>query len=307
MKCGDPSSESFAQAPSTLLDKTQVPVGTPLAWPILDQDGALLLDAGTVVPSEAQRDFLFAHFQPCKAEAGSGEVPIAADSALRNAHRPLTLDAMHMSIGAALGIRSQLGMGGEMHPSRLIGFSPNHALFVTPPLDGRQPLPLTVGKNVEIVAVGRQAVFWFVCTVEATCKHPFEYLVLSQPGGIRRLRERKAVRVRTRLAVRYGVDLTSDTVDGLGIGSDLSAHGMSLAAAGPLGRVNDRVRVTFMIKTADLEFEFQAVAVIRNVQSSATSDAPTTHGLEFDQLGAQQQIALKTFIFDQDNAISHWS
>ncbi|MFP3566390.1 flagellar brake protein [Paraburkholderia sp. SIMBA_030] len=58
------------------------------------------------------------------------------------------------------------------HPCRIIGFAPNQALFATPPhVDGRI-LPLVTGENVEMVAIASQAVFRFVCSVEAVCQLP---------------------------------------------------------------------------------------------------------------------------------------
>ena len=160
---------------------------------------------------------------------------------------------MHLTIGALLGMRSQIGMGRAMHASRVIGFSPSHTLFVTPPMVGGQPLLPMPGENVEIVAVTTQAVFWFVCTVEAICTHPFDYLVLSAPGNIRQLRERKAVRVRTHLAVRHGIDLTGLTLDGMGVGCDLSVFGMSLATTAPIGCIGERVRVALQLTTRNVD------------------------------------------------------
>jgi c-di-GMP-binding flagellar brake protein YcgR len=204
-------------------------------------------------------------------------------------------------------MRSQIGMGRVMHASRVIGFSPSHTLFVTPPMVGGQPLMLMPGENVEIVAVTTQAVFWFVCTVEAVCTHPFDYLVLSAPGNIRQLRERKAVRVRTHLAVRHGIDLTGHALDGMGVGCDLSVFGMSLATTAPIGRIGERVRVALQLTTRSVDAEFSAVAVIRNVQTGTNPAALCTHGLEFEGLSSEQQLALKAFVFDKQDAISYWA
>lgn len=281
------------------LGSDELPIGKPLSWPVIDSDATLLLNTGTVLYAEAQRDFLFSHFQPHRGDkTGQGnKSPNTLSGGVK-------LEDMHLSIGTLLGMRGRIGMGGAMHASRIIGVSPGRALFVTPPMAGRQPLGIMPGENVEIVAIATQTVFWFVCTVEAVCAHPFDYLILSEPSNIRRLRERKAVRVRTRLAVRHGADLTGCALDRMGIGGDLSVFGMSLAASAPLGRIGERLRVAFYITTQSLDAEFQSVAIIRNVQTSATPDSLCKHGLEFEGVGADQQIALKTFVFDKQDAIS---
>jgi hypothetical protein len=286
-----------------------LPIEAPLPLAVFHHDGTLLLPQGRVLNSE-QRDFLFAHFQPYRnrAQAESAANPAnTQDSLAERAKGPLTLDDMNLAIGALLGIRSQAGMGREMLPSRLIGFRAGGALFVAPPASGKpawEPFP---GEQVEIVAIATQAVFWLVCTVEAVCTHPFRYLVLSEPGTIRRLRERRAVRVRTQLAVRYGVDLTGAHLDRLGIGCDISVLGMSLAAGGKIGELGERICVEFPVEAGEAGATFQAVAVIRNLRADTPQEGLTLHGLEFDALCTESQVALKTFVFDRQDAVSYWA
>jgi hypothetical protein len=268
----------------------------------VDQDGSVLLHEGTILCREAQRSFLLSHFQPRRGDASEFQ------EQLRNAAtNPVTLEDMHLTIGALLGMRSQVGMGRAMHGSRVIGFSPGHSLFVTPPVVGGQPLTLMPGENVEIVAVATQAVFWFVCTVEAVCTHPFDYMILSAPGNIRQLRERKAVRVRTHLAVLLGKDLPGTALDEMGVGRDLSVYGMSLATIAPIGQVGERVRVALQLSTRSVGTEFQAVAIIRNMQMGNATTTLCSHGLEFEGLSSEQQLVLKAFVYDKQDAISFWA
>ncbi|WP_321945635.1 flagellar brake protein [Paraburkholderia sp. J10-1] len=272
----------------------------------------MLLPRGGVLNSE-QRDFLFAHFQPYRNTAEEANLASAQDGLHDRADRadrgkgPLTLDDMNLAIGALLGIRSQAGTGREMLPCRLIGFRQGGAMFVTPPAAAKPAWEPFQGEQVEIVAIATQAVFWLVCTVEAVCAHPFRYLVLSEPGTIRRLRERRAVRVRTQLAVRYGVDLTGADLDRLGIGCDISVLGMSLAAGCKIGEVGERICVVFPIEAGNVGATFQAVAVIRNLRADTPAEGLTLHGLEFDALAPESLVALKTFVFDRQDAVSYWA
>jgi c-di-GMP-binding flagellar brake protein YcgR len=214
---------------------------------------------------------------------------------------------MRLAIGVPLGMRSPPGASGAMCRSSVIGIAPNHALFVTPPTRQRQPVAVAPSQNVEVIAVASQAVFQFVCTVEAVCLHPFDYLVLSRPGWARRLRKRRAMRVRTRLAVRHGVDLSGSTLDGLGIGCDLSVLGLSLATAQVVGAVGERLCVAFPLHTRELDVQLQAVAIIRSVQPSTLSAGLVMHRLEFDRLDGTQQVALKSFVFDHLDTAGYWS
>ncbi len=309
MHLHEPGSGTASKILELLADPGQLPLETPLPLAVFHHDGTMLLPQGGVLNSE-QRDFLFAHFQPYRNTVEEASLASTQDSLADRGDRgkgPLTLDDMNLAIGALLGIRSQAGTGREMLPCRLIGFRPGGAMFVTPPAAAKPAWEPFQGEQVEIVAIATQAVFWLVCTVEAVCTHPFRYLVLSEPGTIRRLRERRAVRVRTQLAVRYGVDLTGSELDRLGIGCDISVLGMSLAAGRKIGEVGERICVVFPIEAGDVGATFQAVAVIRNLRADTPQPGLTLHGLEFDTLSHESQVALKTFVFDRQDAVSYWA
>jgi c-di-GMP-binding flagellar brake protein YcgR len=295
-------------APSSALSADAVPVGTPLEWPIVDADGSLLFASGTVLATADEKAFLFKHFEPRRGDlADAAAQPAAVADTHAEPQTPLTLADMHVEIGALVGVRLQMGSGAPMHPCRIIGFAPNHSLFITPPLQQGRMLALGLGENIDIVAIASQAVFRFVCTVEAICRSPFDYVVLSRPGPIRRLRERKSIRVETHFAVRFGIGETGDTYDGLGVAKSLSALGMSLMAPWTLGAVGDRLRVAFRLGSAEMDTEIQTTAVIRNLQKSTGADSSSVHGLEFDQLEPAQQIALKVFVFDRQDDVQQWS
>ncbi|CAE6913999.1 hypothetical protein R69608_03696 [Paraburkholderia nemoris] len=298
--------EAQATAPTPSLTLEAVPVGTPLDWPIADATGTLLFAAGTILATTDERQFLFANFHPHRGDLLE-KAPQPEPQADQPTIASLTLKDMHLTIGALVGVRSQLGSGAPMHPCRIIGFAPNHALFVTPPLQDGRILPLRLGENIEIVAIASHAVFRFVCTVESVCRAPFDYVVLSKPGVIRRLRERKSIRVHAHLPVRFGIGETGDSYDGLGLAKSISALGMSLAASWTLGAVGERLRIAFSLKSAEMHTEIETTAVIRNVQKGGAPGEPSTHGLELDQLDAAQQMAMKVFVFDRQDDVQYWS
>ncbi|CAE6778713.1 hypothetical protein R75461_04169 [Paraburkholderia nemoris] len=298
--------EAQATAPTPSLTLEAVPVGTPLDWPIADATGTLLFAAGTILATTDERQFLFANFHPHRGDLLE-KAPQPEPQADQPTTASLTLKDMHLTIGALVGVRSQLGSGAPMHPCRIIGFAPNHALFVTPPLQDGRILPLRLGENIEIVAIASHAVFRFVCTVESVCRAPFDYVVLSKPGVIRRLRERKSIRVHAHLPVRFGIGETGDSYDGLGLAKSISALGMSLAASWTLGAVGERLRIAFNLKSAEMQTEIETTAVIRNVQKGSAPGEPSTHGLELDQLDAAQQMAMKVFVFDRQDDVQYWS
>ncbi|MEM5313765.1 flagellar brake protein [Paraburkholderia sp. JHI869] len=288
-----------------------MPVGEPLAWPVVDRDGALLLDAGAVLVGEAERDFLFKHFAPHRGDVERLELtPEGAESAnaASAAEAPTTTRDMHLNIGALTGLRPQMGASGApMHPCRLIGFAPNEALFVTMPYADGRPVAITPGENVEIVAIASQAVYRFVCTVHALSHSPLDYLVLSKPANIRRLRERRSIRVRAQFPVRFGIGEEGSGYDGVALARGISALGLSVSAAWALGRVGERLRVSFQLRSGGNDTTIETTAIIRNVQTETGASTQATLGLELDRLTPAEQMAMKVYVFDRQDDVLYWT
>ncbi|PTB22549.1 hypothetical protein C9I57_01865 [Trinickia symbiotica] len=188
-----------------------------------------------------------------------------------------------------------------MRSSHLIGIAPNHALFATPPVLSGQPATVVPGEQVDVVALSNKAVFRFLCLVDGVCKTPFAYIVLSEPAAVRRLRERRCARLRTKLAALYATDI-SGNYDGMGILGDLSPLGLSLATLKTLGQIGMRVRVAFRLRTHRLDAEVETIGTIRDVRAAAPGSTLIVHGIEFQQLDASQAAHIKAFIFDQQCA-----
>lgn len=296
---------------SSRLSPDDVPLDEPLAWPIVSADGAMLFEAGTTVPSQAARTFLFKNFEPYKFEEAAGDgandsahtVHASAELPESEAAGHLTLDNIGLKIGARLGLRS--APGSVMYSSRLIGFSTPRArrargLFITPPLiSGQQPLDLARGEQLELVALTTRSVFQFACTVDAVCHEPFHYVVLSEPGTIRRLRARKFTRLTTRMPAHFFRADSEERIPQLGLIRDISPFGMSLAVAEPNAQLDDRLHLSFRFNTDDTDVNIECDAIVRHVQGADAQGNNGAYGLEFEKLESSQRIALKSLMAEQ--------
>src|ERR1700688_4812224 len=95
--------EKKSDEPVTLLQPNDVPIGTPLEWPIVDAGGVLLFDRGATLLQAEDRTFLFQHFQPHR-----GDLDIEAATPLSNEDTtiqqgPLTIKDLDLTIGMSLG------------------------------------------------------------------------------------------------------------------------------------------------------------------------------------------------------------
>lgn len=304
MSSNELAEEESIVASGLALKPDDIPLATPLSWPIVDEDGALLRERGASIASEEERSFLFAHFKPRRKETTVAGATAAQPES--EVPPPSSLSEMHLPIGALLGVRSLIGMGRPMHPARVIGFSPSQVLFITPPVANGKATPVEINENLDIVAIASQAVYRFTCTVEALGNNPFHYIVLSKPGAIRRLRERRSIRVRAHLAVRYGTE-ANEAWDGIGLADGVSSLGLSLSTTSALGRIGERLRLSFWVTSGEVETLIETRAVIRNLQADEKRPGLTAHGIEFDVLEPTMQTALKAFVFDRQDDVYIWN
>jgi c-di-GMP-binding flagellar brake protein YcgR len=297
----EPATQAAALSPDAL------PLGQPLAWPVVDHDGTLLLERGSILVGEPERHFLFTHFQPQRGDF-EAPLPVPAEAGEPSYAAPSGARDMHLALGALMGLRAQIGgSGAPVQPCRLIGIAPNEMLFVTPPIVAGRKIELMPGENVEVIAIASQAVFRFVSSVEAICQSPFDYVVLSKPAAIRRLRERKSIRVRAHLPVRYRLGKTGDGYDGIALARGISALGLSISAPWALGKVGERLHIAFGLRSGELDTSIATNAIVRNVQHEAGPESPATLGLELDQLTAAEQMAMKSYIFDHQDDVLYWT
>jgi c-di-GMP-binding flagellar brake protein YcgR len=280
------------------LGPSDVPLNSPLDWPIQAADGALLFQVGTVVPDEAARSFLFQQFELYRPADHSA--PAAKDDGSKD--EPIGLDGIGLIIGGRVGLRGTGTTGSAMYASRVIGFSNprrngERSLFITQPgMAGFGPLNLSRGEQVELVALTGKGVFRFACTVDATNREPFNYVVLSAPGAIRRLRARKFARMPTRLAARIAPEGAAPGNWQLARVSDISPYGMSLTVMTVTARVGDRLSVSFHFNTDGMDVLVDTVAVVRHVGEPEAATGFVPYGLEFEALEPSQRIALKSFM-----------
>ncbi len=291
----DSGAEPDASGP---LKPSDLPIGRPLAWRVVDTDGTLLLDAGAVLPTAADRDFLFEQFEPQREDISDNfAAPVEKND---DSPKVITLAEMGLTIGSRLGVRGVVDGVHTTYASRMIGLTPNELIFMTMPTSSVGRLSLDPRDTVEVVAVSARAVYLFTCSVESVCPAPYPYVILSKPRIIRRLRERRAERIKTRFPVIFsGTPSEGAPVSGLGIANDISDLGMALSTSSEIGNVGDWLKVRFYLDMHSTTLCIEADSEIRNVKATdADTDGRLSfeYGLEFAELPLEQRHGLRNFV-----------
>lgn len=300
------------RVPAGPLALADVPIGRPLPWRMVDITGELLLDTGAVLPHAAARALLFQKFQPVCERPVEGASPVLDRSGDDATAQQLSVTDMGLAIGSRLGVRNTLGGAMATYASRMIGITPGELIFITVPTSSAGRLALDAREMVEVVAISPRTIYLFVCQVEAVCVAPAPYIILSKPRVIRRLRERRAERLKVRFPVLYsgarpagGTDAPApgDTSgDGLGIAQDLSDLGMALATLTEIAALGDTVKVRFYLDMHLSTVCVEASGTVRNVRALTDDNEEHSgyeYGLEFVELPVASKLALRNFVLSR--------
>ncbi len=294
------------------LTPNDLPVGKPLPWSLLDDEGNLMLGCGSVIPDRRDLALMFRHGAVCRQDAESD--PQAVD------HVPA--GPLGLPVGTLLHVKIP-GESTRAAASRLIGFVEQGFFMTWPQLDGRE-LALLAGEPLLLHGFSGQTIHRFTSTVTAICRSPFRYLVLSVPEETHQTPIRKAARVPTRLAAYLlpadpasHSDGSDDSVDAivlpdagkvsrevargaarLAMLSDLSTGGALVQTTSPAPPPGSRIRLHFRLRTAALDSEITIDAWARATQSEQEDVEYPAFGVVFDVLGERELTLLQCFIYE---------
>ncbi|OXI96211.1 MULTISPECIES: PilZ domain-containing protein [Burkholderia] len=281
------------------LARDDLAAGVPLGFDLYDADGAALLPAGTTLRDAAQHAFLFDHFRPVRRRDAAEATEVAAEPRVPDG--VLHATRMGLSAGTSIGIRRRVGTTRALQRCRLIGIAASGALFVEP-----QPsvaLDFARGDDIEAVAIGRAAVSRFGATVESMqTSGGAQFLVLSPPGFVDRLRTRAEPRVPVRIAACCAGG--SEEAEGIGMVHDISLSGLSIAVDRPIAAIGEPLRVQLPYAAGDRVELLALDGTVRAVHADPAAPALTLHHAAFGATGADDLIRLKALLFDRMMASS---
>jgi c-di-GMP-binding flagellar brake protein YcgR len=274
---------------------------TKLEWPIFDADGTLIAERGQILPSREDRDFMFIHFEPHRSKTAADLSLTLTETETGATGTPDTNGEAPtdfvLQTGHVLRIKTPKGVRESHALSRVIGQTANQTTFISPPVVDGKPLRLLAGENLQIMAFSGKSIFEFHCTVETVCMTPFEYLILSKPFEVRRVKLRRTVRVSARIACWLAAgERFHGTYDMLGAIRDMSVLGASLSARGSFAQAGSRLHLRFSVRTQDYDIEIRTPSIIRNVTPVPEDPNLFIYGLEFESLAPVEHLALQCFV-----------
>jgi Flagellar protein YcgR/PilZ domain len=290
------------------LNTGDIPLGQALEWPLHDSAGRVLLAAGKLIP-DAQDVALLFHDGPLwrgaldKNALRDTDGATAANPAAnpeRHEEQAVNYGAMGLRVGTLLQVKRSSATGFAPAFSQLIGIMTLRALFITPPKQDGQEYQMHAGDTLVLRSFSGTSIHSFSCSVEAVCNAPFRYLVLSEPGQVKQLSVRSAVRIKTRLPAYVRLaGATANEPSQLAVILDLSTNGVLLRTRQPGWAIGQIITLQFELEIESVRDEVTVSGSVRNRAQAGQDAAFPTYGIKFDTLSESALHLLQWLICEQ--------
>jgi c-di-GMP-binding flagellar brake protein YcgR len=304
------------QADARPLPKDLIKIGVPIAYPVYDVHGRLLLQAGMVVETEAQLEKLYANGMyldtgmverrraprksPTVKSFESDSIKVdAPDSA---AEVLLELPFKSLKLGETLQI-SPLNddAGGLRYFTKYMGGLDKKSLMCTLPEAEGKVLYVKENSGFVVRLFSGKYVYRFNTMVESVSSRPYPHMHLKFPREVysKQLRKNQRVTVSISASVLHKGTHEAENFKIAGSIIDLSLGGALIETNKLAGEIGDVLECDFKVNWDSGEALFSIPGVLRNISDNAKSDSRNLYriGIQFGEIEFQQKLMLQNYIF----------
>jgi c-di-GMP-binding flagellar brake protein YcgR len=288
----------------TRLQLAEIPVGTPLAWSIFDEDGNVAYRPGYVFRNRqelatAERMTLLykSDAGPAKAEmpppAASKRAPINENPA---ADSETSLDEIRLHIGEAWQLQPLSDLDPKRYYVKLVGYLKPVSVIITAPTVDDKALLIREGQAFVVRAFSGKSAYAFKTTVIKSVGAPFPHLHLAYPPSVRGMIVRRSERIDVNI-----ITSITPTREGLakapGIICNASKTGASLRTPAPIGQSGDRIGLSFKLLIEGNDYLLTLEGIIRAVRApNADQGKVVEYGIQFIDIKPIDQLVIGAFV-----------
>jgi c-di-GMP-binding flagellar brake protein YcgR len=184
------------------------------------------------------------------------------------------------------------------HYVKLIGFLHKKSVIVSHPVRDDKLLFIKKGESFTVRGFSGTRTYEFTSDVVNVCLQPYPYLHLSYPAQITTVNMRNALRIRIRLVCSVQAQAAGEAI--AATIEDMSISGARIQSRVPLGKVGDRVSVSFRLPVDGVDQVLEVPATLRNVGNDTDEQGaskPVMSGVEFHQAEGIERTYLHNFIY----------
>lgn len=294
------------------LPKNLIQVGIPIAHPIYDSDGILLMRAGTIVTTESQLEKLYERglYLNLKSSESIKRQNSESTAIEKNSQEPELSDNQNL---VDLSLKSII-IGELLQVSPLsddtntikyfvkyLGGLDKKSIICTLPMVDEKVVFIKLHSGLQVKLFSGKDVYKFTTSVEAVFSTPYPHLHLKFPkvvyGKNLRRNQRVSVSIISSLINKSPGDFVN--VKSAGRIIDLSLGGAMIDATKVFGSTRDDLECTFKINQDDKEVILAIPCILRSI-AEATNDSGAIiykHGVQFKEIALQDKAVLQNYIF----------
>ncbi len=281
--------------------KNDIDPGKPLPWSLFDGRKRLIFKRGLMPGSMHQFEKLVANGLFRDSGVDRDSTPAAERQApAETEFEDLPLDLVRLQIGDALQLQSQAGDGQSRHYVRLIGYLKGHSVFVTAPTQDGKVMLMREGQNFVVRAFCGKHAYAFPSTIDKVVNSPFPFLHLSYPASVRGLAVRRFARVDVQIIASISLAGDEGGTPKAATIVNLSLGGARIKASAPLARRGAEIVLKFRLDMNDVESYLVVPATVRAIAHDETDpQGLVEHGVEFGNVGQQDQLVMTAFVYQR--------
>jgi len=184
------------------------------------------------------------------------------------------------------------------HYVKLIGFLHKKSVIVSHPVRDDKLLFIKKGESFMVRGFSGTRTYEFSADVVNVCLQPYPYLHLSYPAQISTVNMRSALRIRIKLVCSIHPKETEQAIPATI--EDMSISGARIQSRIPLGRIGDKLEVSFRLPIDGVDQVLVVPATLRNVGNDTDisgAEKPVLSGVEFHQPEGLERTYLHNFIY----------
>lgn len=284
------------------LTAQDVAPGSPLPWPLFDEDGHLLFERGETLAAGYPLETLY---RDTDNGAAAEPTPVAEFSATERfeelpASEMFPPNGIKPQMWEVVQLR-RLGREGQAHYfSRLVGYIKDVSILTTVPRTPRQPVPVAEGEQVEVRMLTGSNIYVFRSEIIKISLVPYSYMHLSFPDKVQRQHLRKSPWAKVNLAVKADCGAASP-FEGLIV--NLSASGARVDSTVILGKEGLSVTLHFLIDLDGMKREMNLPARIMHVRPAAKNPGDgasmVEHGVAFQSVAELDELWLRCLVYQR--------
>lgn len=289
------------------LRRIDLALGKPAPWPVYDKNNNMVLRAGEAIDNHSHLENLFKQglFRaPKSAQPINQAAPRVTEARPQDGGEPETqydLEEMQLPVGNRVQLQSTQDQSSPRYSGRYLGHIKGISVMVSTPTEDEKILFIREGQTFIVRAFTGKTAFGFTSAVIRACNAPYPYLHLAYPKQLQGVEIRRS----KRMAVRIIGSLQSQTIENAQPQSclivNLSPTGALLTAAAQLGKMDEKIQLSFRIKSGPVDDYVEALGTIRSISlSEDTKDGVQfNHGIQFHDLQQRDILLLHSLAYQK--------